>query len=201
MKEVFSNIVNNGQWRATNTVCGNGSTMKYTDHLRQHLGSFLEKHNINSMFDAPCGDYGWMSQTELPTNLRYIGGDIVDSLIEKNRIAHPTVDFRSVDITQDPLPDVDLLFCRDCLIHFSHADIRKVFENIARSTIKYVLMTSYTNSSNTDISTGGFRGVNFLQDPYNFENPIDSIEDWISGYQPRSMCLWSRETIIEYLKK
>lgn len=201
MKEIFSNIVNNGHWRAGTTVCGNGSTMQYTDYLRQNLGAFLEKHSITSMFDAPCGDYVWMSKTALPANLQYIGGDIVDSLIERNRIAYPGVDFRIVNIAEDSLPDVDLLFCRDCLIHFSHADIRKVFENIARSTIKYVLMTSYAHSDNADIPTGGFRGVNFLQAPYNLEPPIDSIEDWIPGYSPRSMCLWSRETILEYLKK
>jgi hypothetical protein len=201
MKEIFSSIVNNGQWRADNTVCGNGSTMVYTDHLRKELGSFLERHNIKSMFDAPCGDYGWMSETVLPKDLQYIGGDIVDSLIEKNCQQHPTVDFRMFDISQDTFPDVDLLFCRDCLIHFSHDDIRLVFENIARSNIKYVLMSSYPNLNNTNIQTGGFRGINFNRAPYDFETAIDSIEDWIPGFEPRAMCLWSRETIIDYLKK
>jgi hypothetical protein len=87
-------------------------------------------------------------------------------LIEKNRQQHPTVDFRVFDISQDAFPEVDLLFCRDCLIHFSHADIRRVFENIARSNIKYVLMSSYPKLNNTDIQTGGFRGINFNKDPY-----------------------------------
>jgi hypothetical protein len=201
MKEIFTNIVNRGDWRAGTTVCGNGSTMRYTDYLRQHLGTFLVKHQITSMFDAPCGDYTWMSKTQLPANLKYIGGDIVDGLIEKNKQSYLDVDFCVVDIAQDDLPDVDLLFCRDCLIHFSHADIRRVFENIARSNIKYVLMTSYTHSDNADIPTGGFRGVNFLQAPYELAQPVDSIEDWIPGYAPRSMCLWSRETIVGYLKK
>ena len=201
MKEIFSNIVKTGYWRASNTVCGNGSTMAYTDHLRRELGSFLERYNIKSMFDAPCGDYGWMSETKLPDKLQYIGGDIVDFLIEKNCQQHPAVDFRVFDISQDAFPDVDLLFCRDCLIHFSHADIRRVFENIARSNIKYVLMSSYLDLDNTDIETGGFRGVNFTRAPYNFEPAIDSIEDWIPGFQPRAMCLWSRKTIVDYLKK
>jgi hypothetical protein len=201
MKEIFTNIVNNGNWRANNTVCGNGSTMVYTDYLRKELGPFLERYNIKSMFDAPCGDYGWMSETKLPDGLQYIGGDIVDSLIEKNRQQHPTVDFRVFDISQDAFPEVDLLFCRDCLIHFSHADIRRVFENIARSNIKYVLMSSYPKLNNTDIQTGGFRGINFNKDPYDFEPAMDSIEDWIPRFEPRAMCLWSRETIIDYLKK
>lgn len=201
MKEIFSNIVNQGHWRANNTVCGNGSTMQYTDYLRKMLKGFLERHNIRSMFDAPCGDYVWMSETDLPADFHYIGGDIVESLIEKNRQKHPTVDFRVFDITQDVLPDVDLLFCRDCLIHFSHSDIRLVLDNIARSNIKYVMMTSYSQSNNEDIQTGGFRGVDFYRAPYEFKVAIDSIEDWIPGYAPRAMCLWSRETIRNYLEK
>lgn len=201
MKDIFTNIVHNGYWRAGATVCGNGSTMQYTDYLRKELGGFLLKHNITSMFDAPCGDYGWMSVTPLPRDLKYIGGDIVDTLIEKNSRQYPNIDFRVFDISKDTLPDVDLLFCRDCLIHFSHDDIRLVFENIARSNIKYVMMTSYHHSDNTDINTGGFRGVDFYQAPYDFEKAIDGIEDWIPGFAPRSMCLWSRETIVRYLEK
>jgi hypothetical protein len=201
MKEIFETIVNNNHWRSAGTVCGNGSTMAYTDYLRQHLGAFLEKHNINSMFDAPCGDYTWMSETHLPSGLKYIGGDIVESLIDKNKTLYPDVEFCVVDIAQDLLPDVDLLFCRDCLIHLSHADIKRVFENIVLSNIKYVMMTSYANSDNMDIKTGDFRGVNFLTAPYDFALPIDSIEDWIPGYPPRSMCLWSRSTFVEFLNR
>jgi hypothetical protein len=201
MKEIFERIISRGQWRASNTVCGNGSTLQYTDYLRKELAAFVSRHGIQSMFDAPCGDYAWMSETKLPQNLRYTGGDIVESLIKNNQQRHPTVDFCVFDITKDPLPDVDLLFCRDCLIHFSHSDIKLTFDNIARSSVKYVLMTSYKHSTNQDISTGGFRGVDFTQAPYNFEPAIDSIEDWIPGYQPRAMCLWSRETIMEYLKR
>lgn len=201
MKDIFTNIVNRGEWRSANTVCGHGSTMTYTDYLRKNLGALLEKYRITSMFDAPCGDYNWMSHTALPPSVKYIGGDIVDSLIAQNRSLYPDRDFRVFDITQDRFPAVDLLFCRDCLIHFSYADIRRVLENIAGSDIKYVLMTSYTGVANTDIPTGGFRGVNFLQPPYNFGAPVDSIEDWIPGYAPRSMCLWRRETIIGHLEK
>ena len=201
MKDIFEHIVNSGYWRAGTTVCGNGSTMQYTDYLRKELKGFLECYNIQSMFDAPCGDYVWMKETELPADFDYIGGDIVESLIEKNRQQHPTVDFRVFDLTKDMLPDVDLLFCRDCLIHLSHSDIRLVLDNIARSNIKYVMMTSYHQVNNEDIQTGGFRGVDFYRAPYEFEVAIDSIEDWVPGFAPRSMRLWSSETIRNYLEK
>lgn len=202
MKEIFENLIRGGsEWRGENTVCGGGSTLLYTQHLRHHLSGFLEKHQIKSMLDAPCGDYNWMAQTKLPDGLRYIGGDIIEALIKTNQEKYPGIEFRTIDITVDPLPDVDLLFCRDCLIHFSHADIRLVLDNINRSNIKYILMTNYNNNFNKDIKTGKFRELNFTQAPYEFDDPIDSIKDWIDGFPPRSLCLWKKENIVEFLEK
>lgn len=201
MKDIFKNIVQDGtSWRGKGTVCGGGSTLEYTQHLRQHLTGFLEKYQIKSMLDAPCGDYNWMGQIQLPNGLQYIGADILDTLIESNQQKYPTVDFRVLDITSDPLPKVDLLFCRDCLIHLSHRDIVLVFENLDRSDIKYVLMTSYENSHNKDIATGGFREINFNAGPYEFDAPIDSIKDWVEGFSQRNLCLWKKETITKFLK-
>lgn len=200
MKEIFDQILKKGEWNSAGTICGNGSTMDYTENLRQHLSGLLQTYSIKSMFDAPCGDYSWMSKIELPNGVQYIGGDIVEFLIEQNRQQYPGVDFRVFDIAQDNFPDVDLLFCRDCLIHFSHEDIIKTLKNIARSNIKYVLMTNYYEVANSDIPTGSFRGVNFYQQPYGFEPAIDSIEDWVPGYEKRRLCLWKVKTISEFLE-
>jgi SAM-dependent methyltransferase len=206
MKEIFTNIVKTGYWRAHNTLCGNGSTLAVTENLRKQLAPFLQRYKINSMFDAACGDYSWMSQTQLPAGLEYIGGDIVESLIEKNRQQYPGVDFRLFDITQDAFPKVDLVFCRACLIHLSHADIHRVFENIVRSSVQYLMLSNHPRRDNTDIPTGDFRGVDFRRAPYSFNSAIDSIEDCVPGLNSKllvtsAMCLWSRDTLITYLKQ
>ena len=104
------------------------------------------------------------------------------------------------DITQDEFPNVDLLFCRDCLFHLSFQDINLVINNIARSNIKYILTTSFVQGSNHDINTGEFRELSFEEDPYNFDKPIDAIDDYIEGTVPRRMCLWARSTFENYLK-
>lgn len=201
MKDIFTKIVNQGHWKSDRTVCGHGSTMTYTANLRENLLPLLEKYQIKSMFDAPCGDYFWMSQTVLPAQMKYIGGDIVENLITENKEKFPDIEFCVFDITKDPLPEVDLFFCRDCLIHFSNADIRLVLDNIARSSVKYVLMTSYDHADNRDIRTGDFRGVDFMNDPYGFEPPVETIKDWIHGFSPRSMCLWSKQNIVDFINK
>lgn len=197
MKEVFESIIRHRRWM--DVTCGSGSTMKYTEKLRGQLPAFLEKYNITSMLDAPCGDYSWMSNTALPAGLKYTGGDIVAFMIEGNRERHPGVDFRVIDLSQDALPDVDLLFCRDCLFHLAEADIRKVFSNIARSNIRWVLTTTYypQYASNQDITTGDFRPIDLLQAPFNLPDPVDSLDDGVEGNVLRKMALWPREVFAQ----
>lgn len=205
MKDIFTTIVEKRLW--LDVPCGTGSTMTYTQPLRSNLKQFLELHKIQSILDAPCGDHSWMSQTPLPDNIRYIGGDIVESMIAENKATYnyPNVEFICLDISNDPLPDVDLLFCRDCLIHFSHSDIIRTFKNIIRSNIKYVLITNYDDgyANNQDIQTGGFRPISFTQDPYNFDQPVDKIVDWAPGTNngnvTRHMNLWHRSAFEKFL--
>lgn len=203
MKEIFEDIIRHHRWQ--DTLCGTGSTMNFTEPLRKNLKSFLENYNFKSMLDAPCGDYSWMSQTELPSGFKYIGGDIVQDLITSNKEKYPNVEFHCIDITTDTLPDVDVLFCRDCLIHLSNADIRKAFDNIVKSNIQYVMLTNYHDIETGDITTGAFRGTNFASAPFGFEPPIDSIFDWIPGTsnrdQKKDMSLWHRNTLEKYLKR
>lgn len=195
MKEIFEDIIKNRRWN--DVLCGSGSTLEYTESLRSSLPDFLRKHNIQSMFDAPCGDYSWMSLVQLPEGFKYIGGDIVSFMIDDNRSKYPDVDFRVVDISQDDFPDMDLLFCRDCLFHFSHEDLVKTFANIARSNVKYVLTTSFAIGHNGGLTTGGFRQLRLEDPPYKFEPPIDMIDDWpkdVENTPARYMCLWPRST-------
>jgi len=190
MKDIFKKLISGSMWTAPGTVCGRGSTMATTENLRNNLPAFLKKYNIQSMFDAPCGDYTWMSKIEFPKDFKYIGGDIVDSLIEKNKTDYPGVNFQSFDLVNDPIPDVDLLFCRYCLIHFSNDDIKKTIDNISKSNVKYVLTTNYTVKSNSSIPTGGYRPLNLMAPPFNLSNPIDFIDD-SSPCDAAHMSLWS----------
>lgn len=200
MKEIFEDIIKNNRWKKH--PCGPGSTLAYTENLRLNLGSFLEKYQIASMIDAPCGDYSWMHDTELPSIKKYIGGDIVEFLVQENQKKYPAVTFQVLDLTINVLPDTDLLFCRDCLLHLSFQDIDRVFQNISQSNIKYVLLSNwFADAENTrDIQTGQARYINFLEAPYNFGNPIDSITDFVLGFPHREILLWPKETIDNYIK-
>jgi hypothetical protein len=200
MKEIFTDIVLNSRW--TQHPCGPGSTMKYTENLRKNIVPLINKHEIKSMLDLPCGDFSWMSTTNITEELDYIGADIVEELIKQNKNKYPNVNFKVLDLTTDKLPKVDLLFCRDCLLHLSFKDIDKAFTNMSESGIKYVLLSNWYEDAqnNSDIKTGSNRYLDFINSPYNFGEGLDYIDDWIPGFPKRRMILWSVEdTIQKYL--
>jgi hypothetical protein len=116
-------------------------------------------------------------------------------LIEKNKTTYPGIEFKEFDLTTDLLPDVDMLFCRYCLIHFSDNDIKKTIDNIQRSNVKYILTTNYYSTDkhvNRSISTGGYRPLNLTIAPFYLPNPIDFIDD-SSSHDAAHMSLWAVE--------
>lgn len=191
MKEIFHNKIFGGHWPGGTTQCGRGSSMDATQNLRNELPGFLERHQITSMVDAPCGDFSWMSTVQFPSGFKYIGSDIVTEMVNNNREKYNGIEFTELDITKDPIPDVDVFFCRDCLIHLKIEDVWKVIDNLARSNVKYVMLTNYIGmKENYDIvNTGDYRWIDMTLPPYNLPLPIDYIED-SSPTDPRRMALW-----------
>jgi len=194
MKDIFTSIIATRRWDP-NVPCGSGSSLEYTRLLRQTLPAFLQRHGITSMIDAPCGDFSWMNLVDFGPDFNYIGGDIVEFMIEQNQRAWPNQQFRVFDLTQDALPEVDLLFCRDCLFHLSQSDLNRVFDNVRSSSVKYIMTTSYIpgHFDNRDIATGGFRPISLEHSPFNLPAPIDGLDDGPAGAVVRRMCLWKRQ--------
>lgn len=62
---------------------GPGSTVERTRAIRAALPELLTDLGCDSMVDAPCGDFRWMQEIELPLE-KYIGVDVVRELISSN---------------------------------------------------------------------------------------------------------------------
>ena len=153
------------------------------------------------MLDVPCGDFFWMKSVDMG-DVSYTGADIVEKLIAENsaRYGGEKVKFRHLNLLQDNLPKVDLVFCRDCLVHFSKGDVRKALENICKSQSQYLLTTTFTDrTSNADIVTGEWRPLNLEVEPFNLAKPIEVInEDCTQAdgiYQDKALGLWRVEDI------
>ena len=169
-REVFTTINETQFWNSNESVSGGGSELEVTGQLVNELQDLIYRMSIKSILDIPCGDFNWMKTVNLGKT-EYIGADIVKNLIKSNTKKYSSIlkKFVVLDLSTDNLPTVDLLFCRDCLVHLSYHEIYKSILNIKRSNIKFILLTSFIDySNNTDILTGGWRKLNFEKHPFNF---------------------------------
>ncbi|MEX2403101.1 MAG: class I SAM-dependent methyltransferase, partial [Balneolales bacterium] len=160
------------------------------------LPGILKKFNIDKLIDAPCGDFSWMQHIDLPVT-SYLGADIVPELISVNekKFSDEQRNFIYLDLIQEPLPAADLLFCRDCLVHFSFTDIERFILNLKRSEISYLLTTTFTEcTENEDITTGDWRVLNLEKEPFNLPSPLyilnEECNEGGGAFKDKSIGLW-----------
>jgi hypothetical protein len=114
--------------------------------------------------------------------------DVVPDLITRNQKLYgdDKTRFAVLDLTRDKLPRVDVILCRDCLIHFSYRHIAAAIKNFKRSGSAYLLTNSYPAwRDNTNIRTGDFRHLNLTLPPFNFPPPLKQIEEKLPEEQER----------------
>ena len=197
LPDTFRKIYERNHWAGNESVSGEGSAPDQTDTIRRELPKLLKELEVNTLLDLPCGDLGWISHVELPVET-YIGADIVPELIRQNRErfgGSAAKRFELLDITADPLPDADLILCRDCLVHFSFEDISRTFRNLKRSSIHWLLTTTFPDCDlNEDIRTGDWRLINLERPPFNLPEPERLINENCSEgggtYRDKSLGLW-----------
>lgn len=201
--DTFKHIYEINLWQAE-SVSGSGSDQVQTSRIQDILPKLITELNIKILLDLPCGDFNWMKILNLDLS-KYIGADIVDSLIETNnqKFSGPAREFVVLNIIDDHLPEADLILCRDCLVHFSFANIFKTISNLKKSRIKYLLTTSFPeHPDNYDIVTGDWRPLNLCSDPFNFPPPVMLINEHCTEnegrYSDKSLALWLIKDIPVY---
>jgi len=197
MESVFTEIYHKTKWGGSESRSGPGSSLIQTTALRAKLPLLLKEISTRSFLDIPCGDCYWMSKVELDVDL-YIGADIAQDLIEDNmqRFGNSKRHFVKLDIAKHRLPQVDVVFCRDLLVHYSFKDIFQAVDNIKKSNSKYLLTTTFTRlETNEDIITGRWRPLNLQKAPFYFPDPIRIINEECTErdgrYSDKSLGLWN----------
>ena len=202
-KQTFSNIYNSNYWGDLESVSGPGSTLKYTEEIRKSLSHIINNLSINSMFDAPCGDFNWMQRVVEENKINYVGGDIVPEIISNNQKKYQRQTFKEFDIVEDAFPTADLWICRDCFFHLPESYVIKSLKNFVKSDIKYLFTTTHINDNefvNTDIKVGGFRKIDLFLPPYNFpKDVLYRVDDYILGFPKREMILLTKEQVSNIL--
>jgi hypothetical protein len=198
----FRQIFDENRWGSSESRSGRGSTLAYTKPMRRALEQCLGRLRVRVFLDAPCGDFNWMRHVRFPPPMTYIGGDIVEPLIDQLQHLYggPMRAFYRLDIVEGPLPKADLWLCRDVLFHLPNQDITTVLDRFAQSEIPYLLTTTYTfPKRNEDIRPGGFRFVNLQLPPFNLPRPLSRIADFVVPEPPRYLGLWSKAQVVAAL--
>jgi hypothetical protein len=208
IEQRFTAIYTSNYWDDDYSASGPGSNLESTKIVTEQLPLLINKFNIYSILDAPCGDFYWMKNVLDKVDVNYLGADIVGKIIDVNNKKYQSqkINFTKLNIISDSLPSSDLMICRDCLFHFSYNDIFMFFNNFINSNIKFLLVTSNENETNKflnkDIMTGDFRKIDLFSEPFNFSKIfLFSIKDQdkleISNY--KHLYLFSHNQIKNFL--
>ncbi|MBI5086053.1 MAG: class I SAM-dependent methyltransferase [Acidobacteria bacterium] len=195
----FTRIRDTNLWGAEESVSGLGSELAATAKLRDELPKLLADLGTKSLLDIPCGDFRWMNHVDM-TGIHYVGGDIVEALVEENRAKYAR-EFLRLDLCADALPQTDVVFCRDCLVHLSFANIVRAVANLKRSGSMWLLTTHFLEcEENVDIEDGDWRMLNFELAPFHWGAPervlVEGCTESGGGYEDKTLGLWRIEKLM-----
>ncbi len=185
-KAVMQQIYDNKMWGGDSTVdffSGEGShapeiVNPYVKEVTTFLNSFGKNVIVS---DLGCGDFNVGNKLVSYTK-KYIAVDIVPELIERNKrlFNYNNLEFKCIDISQDPLPKADCVLLRQVMQHLSNTEIEKLLLKL--KSYKYLIVTEHIPvgnfTPNVDIISGqGIRlkknsGVDIQQQPFSFKTAL-----------------------------
>jgi SAM-dependent methyltransferase len=140
---VFSEVYEKNLWGVGDKFySGPGSYGQSAQCYVECVINFIKTHNIKSVVDLGCGNFA-VGKFVAPECERYIGVDVVPSLIERNRsmFVANNIEFKCLDITKDKLPDADLCLIRQVMQHLSNRKISRLLKNTKRYA--YVIVAEH----------------------------------------------------------
>jgi hypothetical protein len=154
-KTIFENIYKNKIWNNGNNnipLSGPGSSIENTKECSKQLNDFIYNNDCKSVLDLGCGDLTWISKTHFfnDNNIKYIGIDVVENLINDHLYKYPEKQFYCKDITMyNDIEFTSIIIIRDVIFHLTNSEILSIFNNI-KNKFKYILITSCKNDTNHD---------------------------------------------------
>lgn len=190
-KKVFTQIYEKNKWGKSNDniyYSGPGSSKEkiiapYVKFITQFLSTYSNKPVI---VDLGCGDFE-IGKNFIPFASKYIGVDVVDALIERNKEKYSIndqVEFICLDIISDKLPGGEICLVRQVLQHLSNEQVLKVLKKLNQYKVTFITEHYPEDNEsiipNIDKSHGKFirayvnSGVYLNKPPFNL--PEDQLE-------------------------
>jgi Methyltransferase domain len=179
-------------WGSAESGSGVGSELGATANVSTYLPELFRRLRVSKFLDAPCGDWNWMRRVDL-AGIDYVGADIVTSVVDRNNknYARPGVRFIHADLTNDALPAVDLVMCRDCWVHLSFADMAAILKNFRRTGATWLLVSHTPSQDRNENKVTGisWRHLNLNLPPFSFPPKLESQKDHYPEV-PFEIALW-----------
>lgn len=198
MNDTFNIIYSNNIWNNNNNnipLSGPGSSLDNTKELILYLNNLK---GFNSCLDIGCGDLTWISKTKL-FNENYIGIDVSDYIIEKNKKKFNDMKFYSINAVNGKLFNAELFICRDVMFHLNKEDNIQLLKNIGNYKFKYIILTSSNCRNNIfDLNNNDhFCPINLEISPFNFKNITYHINE---KHFNRKIMVFSYDNYIDNIK-
>ena len=129
--------------------------------------------------DLGCGDFN-IGQNFLTLSKKYIGCDVVPSLIEFNqqKYTNKNLSFVHLDAVKDELPKGEIVIIRQVLQHLSNSQILELLQKV-KSNFRYLILTEHLPKkenfvANVDIPAGHLIRAN-INSGLDIEKPPFSV--------------------------
>jgi 2-polyprenyl-3-methyl-5-hydroxy-6-metoxy-1,4-benzoquinol methylase len=166
LTQVFERIYKEDTWTSGS---GPGSQPSNVQPYIEYLSDFVINAPVRSILDIGCGDWSFTKTLNL-TGVEYLGLDIVDSVITKNRLLYGTdsIKFLTTSATgYKPLFTYDLIIIKDVMQHLSYKHCQQILNNI-NGGYRYLIITNDFTKTNIDCGDGEWRPLNITLEPFNF---------------------------------
>lgn len=186
------------------SVSGIGSSKRETVAILEHLPEMLAEHDLRTMIDAPCGDLHWIGPL-VPKLERYVGIDIIPDVLDRARdkaqdLGLGNAEFRVGDIVTEVFEPVDVILCRDCLVHLTFEMIDAALANFRASGSRYLLTTHFIDLGddyvspklNMEIPVGRWRPLSLTLAPIDLAPPVATLEEvsFTAGGRGKTLALF-----------
>ena len=179
----FTAIYNNNIWGSKETRSGYGSELKQTSFIIKKMPDILKKYNIHNLIEIGCGDFNWMQKVS-PYLDNYIGIDIVQEMIDKNREKYGSDNIRFecevypywIMYFSDKMFNA-VLFA-DMLVHLPYFMSLSYLNAVKKAGVKYLFATTFKYfrfNEDIRISQTGWRPLNMELEPFKLGKPIELI--------------------------
>ena len=138
-------------WGANKTKFYSGEGSHHSNYVEPYItviSSFLSSFSIPPVVcDLGCGDFN-IGRQLVKYSSNYIGVDIVNDLILQNKkiFTQKKLEFRCLDIANDPIPAGDCAIIRQVFQHLSNDEVQQILNKLYQ--FKFVIITEHIPKHN-----------------------------------------------------